>query len=193
MARTAADVLESQGFGGERLLRLARKIANDELRRRGGFLDSERLDDLVAYLALAGVRACVRYDPERVQSRYGRDGGDPFASWLADILAHRVTDWYRSKAEGHGDRRKGLDNRIVLDGEMAYSEPGDAFELEVEANRQERRLDFDEAEAAIAERYALSEEARYGLHLIRLRAEGYKPRGEGTLIAQRIARESLKP
>jgi hypothetical protein len=113
-ARRAEDVLAEHGFTGERLLKLSRKIANDELRRRGAFLDESRFEDLVGFLALQGVRAAVRYDPERPQASYGRDGGDPFASWMADILAHRLTDWYRSKGEGHGDRRRNLDNRIVL-------------------------------------------------------------------------------
>lgn len=112
--RPAAEVLAEHGFTGERLLKLSRKIANDELRRRGAFLDPGRLEDLVGFLALAGVRAAVQYDPERRHASYGRDGGDPFASWMADVLAYRVTDWYRSKAEGHGDRRHNLDNRIVL-------------------------------------------------------------------------------
>ncbi len=113
-SRSAAEVLAEHGFTGERLLKLSRKIANDELRGRGAFLDPSRFEDLVGFLALAGVRAAVRYDPERQHASYGRDGGDPFASWLADILAHRVTDWYRSKANGGGDARYGNDNRIVL-------------------------------------------------------------------------------
>jgi hypothetical protein len=113
-ARTAEAILTEHGFTGDRLLKLSRKIANDELRRRGAFLDESRFEDLVGFLALAGVRAAVKYDPERRHTTYGRDGGDPFASWMADVLAHRVTDWFRSKAEGHGDRRRNLDNRIVL-------------------------------------------------------------------------------
>ena len=112
--RTAEAVLTEHGFSGDRLLRLSRRIANDELRRRGAFLDPSRFEDLVGFLALAGVRAAVRYDPERRHASYGRDGGDPFASWMADVLAHRVTDWYRHKSEGNGDRRYGFDNRVVL-------------------------------------------------------------------------------
>ena len=99
--RSAAEVLAEHGFSGDRLLKLSRRIASDKLRRRGAFLDETRFEDLVGFLALAGVRAaCVRYEPEHRQATYGRDGGDPSASWLADILAHRVTDWYRSKADG---------------------------------------------------------------------------------------------
>jgi hypothetical protein len=112
--RPAAEVLAEHGFTGERLLKLSRKIANDELRRCGAFLDPGRFEDLVGFLALAGVRAAVKYDPERHHTTYGRDGGVPFASWLADILAHRVVDFWRSKHEGHGDRRRNFDNRIVL-------------------------------------------------------------------------------
>jgi hypothetical protein len=56
VAGTAEQILEAHGFGGDRLLKLSRKIANDELRRRGGFLDHERMEDLVGFLALHGVR-----------------------------------------------------------------------------------------------------------------------------------------
>jgi hypothetical protein len=110
---TADEVLRAHGFTGDRLLKLARKIANDKLARLGGFMHEQRLEDLVGFLALQGVQAALRYDPERAHARYGSRGGDPFASWLADILDHRVTDWYRSKAEGGGDR-------------VGYEEPGDA-------------------------------------------------------------------
>lgn len=192
MPRTAEDVLESHGFGGDRLLKLARRIAADELRRRGGFLDHERLEDLVAFLTLQGVKAAVRYDPDRRQVKYGQNGGrDTFSSYIADVMAHRVTDWYRSKAEGNGDRRYGYENRIVLDGEMMFEEPGDAFEQEIAARRAEEHVDFDEAEAEIAARANLSEQGRYGLRLIRLRVEGYWVCGKGTQTAQRIARDEL--
>jgi hypothetical protein len=185
---TAADVLEAHGFAGDRLLRLARRIAADELRRRGAFLDHDRLEDLVSFLCLHGVRAAVRYDPERRQVKYGQNGGrDTFSSYIADVMCHRVTDWYRSKAEGHGDRRYGLDNRVVLDGEMHYSEPGDAFDQEIAARRAEDRVDFDEAEAELAERFQLSDEGRRGLHLLRLTVEGYHVVGTGTQTARKTA------
>ena len=58
----AEQVLEAHNFGGDRLLRLARRIAADELRRRGAFLDHERLDDLVGFLVVQGCRAAVGYD-----------------------------------------------------------------------------------------------------------------------------------
>jgi hypothetical protein len=146
--RPAAEVLAEHGFTGERLLKLSRKIANDELGRRGAFLDPSRFEDLVGFLALAGVRAAVQYDPERRHARYGRDGGDPFASWMADVLAHRVTDWYRSKAEGHGDRRRNLDNRIVLSA-MDDEPDVDLDDLELEKLVSEHRA-FEWQEAARA-------------------------------------------
>ena len=189
---TAADVLEQHNFGGDRLLKLARRIANDELRRRGAFLDHDRLEDLVAFLALAGVRAAVTYDPAHRQVRYGQNGGrDSFSSYLADVMAYRVTDFYRTKANGFCDRRYWGENPIVLDGEMKFSEPGDAFEREVALRRAEERTDYDEAEAEIASRVELSPTARAGLRLIRLRVEGYEVGGPGTMTAQRIAREEL--
>lgn len=130
--RPAKDVLREHNFSGERLLKLSRRIAHDELRRRGAWLDESRFEDLVGFLALAGVRAATRFDPDRQHSKYGRDGGDPFASWMADVLSHRVTDWYRHKSEGNGDRRYGGDNRIVL-----APADDDAFAVDV-------GLDFEE-------------------------------------------------
>jgi excisionase family DNA binding protein len=169
---TADEVLRAHGFSGDRLLKLARKIANDKLARLGGFMHEQRLEDLVGFLALQGVQAALRYDPERAHARYGSRGGDPFASWLADILDHGVTDWYRSKAEGGGDRRYNNDNRLVLDGDMGYEEPGDAFEREFDLRRAEQGVDFEEAEADLG--HGLGDEARLGLYYARLRAEGYR-------------------
>jgi len=40
--RTAEDALGEHGFDGDRLLKFCYRIANDELRRRGAFLDEER-------------------------------------------------------------------------------------------------------------------------------------------------------
>jgi hypothetical protein len=192
LQRPAAGVLEEHGFTGERLLRLARRIANDWLRRSGGFLDDERMDDLVGFLVLQGCRAATRYDPERVQRSYGSGGGDPFASYLADIMQVRVTDWYRSKREGNGDRRYGHDKRLVLDGEMTYAEPGDAFERELAARRQESGADLDDAEAALGE--GLSEQARWGLRLVRLSLEQgeHLTGGPGSGAARKAVRSELE-
>ena len=66
-------------------------------------------------LTIVGLQATIRYDPMREQRSYGSNGGDPFASYLADIMGKRVDDYFRSKAEGFGDRRYGNDNRVVLD------------------------------------------------------------------------------
>lgn len=136
--RTADAVLTENGFGGDRLLKLCRRIANDELRHRGAFLDPSRFEDLVGFLALQGVRAAVRYDPERHHASYGRNGGDPFSSWLSDLLVHRVTDWYRSKSDGNGDRRYGNDNRLVL---SAMDDENDVdADVDFEKLVSERRL-----------------------------------------------------
>jgi hypothetical protein len=120
------------------------------------------------------VQAALRYDPERTHAKYGQNGGDPFASWLADILDHRVTDWYRSKQEGNGDRRYNLDNRIVLAGDKIEDDPDPdaAFERELALRRAEQGVDFEEAEADLG--HGLGDEARLGLHYARLRAEGYR-------------------
>ncbi|MBA3402048.1 MAG: hypothetical protein H0U05_08680 [Actinobacteria bacterium] len=100
----SAIVLERYGFSGERLWKLSQLIANDTIRRTGA-VPGVGFDDLVGYLAEQGCKAALRYDPNRPQAKYGRGGGEPFASWLADILVHRVFDWFRMKSEGNADRR----------------------------------------------------------------------------------------
>jgi len=101
------------GFTVERLQKLSRRIANDALRLRGASLQ-DRFDDLTSRLQIVGLEAALRYDPLRYQERYGSNGGEPFASYVADVMQNRVVDYFRSKAEGFGDRRYGNDNRIDL-------------------------------------------------------------------------------
>ena len=143
--RTAEEALRSYGFDGDRLLKLCHRIAQDELRRRCAFLSRDRYEDLVGFLAMHGAQASLRFDPERHHARYGANGGsDHFSSWLADILSHRIVDWYRRKSEGNGDARYGFHNRIVLSDEVV-DEPDDAFEHELALERTETGADLAEA------------------------------------------------
>ncbi len=96
--------LRRHGFTTERLMHLARKVAADGIRRRGAAL-GDRFDDLVSRLQIAGLQAALRYDPEREHMAYGRNGGDPFASYVADVMDKRIDDHFRSRAEGFSDRR----------------------------------------------------------------------------------------
>ena len=122
---SAELALRRHGFTGERLQKLARKVANDSLRSRGATL-GDRLDDLVSSLCVVGLRAALRYDPEMTQAKYGKNGGEPFSSYLADVMEHRVIDFFRAKSEGFGDRRYALDGRVTLDGENIDTHPGKA-------------------------------------------------------------------
>ncbi len=58
----AERVLLEHGFIGERLLKLARKVANDELRRRGASL-GDRYDDLIGFLVETALRTAERFTP----------------------------------------------------------------------------------------------------------------------------------
>lgn len=118
--------LMRHGFTPERLMKLARKIANDGLRLRGATL-GDKFEDLASSLHIAGMEAAWRYDPEREQERYGANGGDPFASYVADIMDRRIDDFFRRKAEGFGDRRRGADNMIDLSDDP---DPADGTEFE---------------------------------------------------------------
>ena len=97
--------------------KLARKVANDALRSRGATL-GDRYEDLVSSLCVVGLRAALRYDPETTHTKYGKNGGEPFASYIADVMNHRVVDFFRAKSEGFGDRRYGNDGRMTLVGDV---------------------------------------------------------------------------
>jgi len=105
--------LMRHGFTTERLMKLSRKIANDALRLRGASL-GDRFEDLVSRLQIVGLQAAMRYDPHRDHASYGKNGGEPFASYVADVMGMRVDDYFRSKAEGFGDRRRGFDGMVEL-------------------------------------------------------------------------------
>jgi hypothetical protein len=66
---SAEDALARQGFTGARLLTIAYDIANAYARRTGSGLDV-RIDDLAQFLAMAGCRLAVDYDPARVRPGY---------------------------------------------------------------------------------------------------------------------------
>ena len=106
-AGSAELALRRHGFTGERLLNLARAVANSELRRKQSTL-GDRYDDLVSWLSEVGLKGAITYDP----TRHGDDY--TFSSYLWDIMERRVPDFYRRKGEGFGDRRYGNDNRLVL-------------------------------------------------------------------------------
>lgn len=129
--------LMRHGFTVERLMKLARKIASDALRLRGATL-GDRFEDLVSRLQMVGLQAALRYDPNREQLTYGRNGGEPFASYVADVMGKRVDDYFRSKAEGFGDRRYGNDGRIVLDDDPDPADHDTDFETLVDERRRAR-------------------------------------------------------
>ena len=118
-------------------MKLARKIANDALRLRGATL-GDRFEDLVSRLQIVGLQAAMRFDPDRHHATYGSNGGDPFASYVADLMEKRVDDFFRAKAEGFGDRRYGNDNRIVLDDDPDPADHDTDFEELVDGRRRSR-------------------------------------------------------
>jgi len=129
--------LMRHGFTVERLMKLSRKIAADSLRLRGATL-GDRFEDLVSRLQIVGLEASRRYDPEREQLSYGRNGGEPFASYVADIMGKRVDDYFRSKSEGFGDRRYGNDNRVELSEDPDPADHDTDFEFLVDERRRAR-------------------------------------------------------
>jgi hypothetical protein len=193
---TAERVLRRHGFSGERLRLLAHRVAQDELRRRGAYL-GDRYQDLVAYLCEQGCKTASRYDEARPQATYGSNGGDPFESYLSDILARRVVDFWRSKSQGYVDQRYYREHGqpIALMGDeidTLRAVHGDAGAELVEAEEQDLEL----AAEGLAGR--LSEKARETLELVALpvargygtmeimRATGFGPK------TQRVRLEALR-
>lgn len=136
--------LMRHGFTVERLMKLSRKIASDALRLRGATL-GDRFDDLVSRLQMVGLQAALRYDPQRHHASYGSNGGEPFASYVADLMGKRVDDYFRSKAEGFGDRRYGNDGRVVLTDDPDPADHDVDFEALVDERRRARWQEAAEA------------------------------------------------
>lgn len=74
------------------------------MRRRNATL-GDRFDDLVSRLTAAGLQAALNYDPRRPHATYGRNGGDPFTSYISDLMDKRIDDFFRSRSEGFADKR----------------------------------------------------------------------------------------
>lgn len=101
--------LRRHGMTGERLLNMAYAVANAYCRKTGATL-GDRIHDMAQHLALTATRRALNYKPELNKS-------STFASYLWDIMEPACIDYFRRKAEGHGDRRYGHDNRIDLAGD----------------------------------------------------------------------------
>lgn len=113
---TADQALRANGLNGDRLLKLARRIANDAQRQAPAGL-AGKYEDLVSFLTLQALEATIRYDTTRTRPGY------TFTSYLCDIMERRVPDFYRRKSEGFGDRRSGNDQRIILTGDHINDHP----------------------------------------------------------------------
>jgi DNA-directed RNA polymerase specialized sigma subunit len=128
---TAEAALRRCGWSGERLQKEAGRIASDYVSAHIPYLSGDRREDLSSFLVLGALRAVLRFDPERATTSYGSNGGDHFSSYICDVMEHRCIDWFRSKAEGNGDRRYGNENRIVLsamENEEDKADPDVSFE-----------------------------------------------------------------
>lgn len=139
--RTAEQALRAHGLNGDRLLKLARRIANDAQRAAPAGLGG-KYEDLVSFITLQALEAAVRYNPERARPGY------TFTSYLCDIMERRVTDWYRRKSEGFGDSRSGSNGRIVLTGDQLDDHPADDYELELDQTLDDTHIHNTWARAA---------------------------------------------
>lgn len=120
--RTSEAALREHGFTPERLMKLSRTVARDYCRAKGATL-GDRMEDLVSALAEEGLKVAVAYNPARSGPGY------TFASYLYDKLYLAVEgQFFRRKREGFGDRRYGMDGKIVLVDEFDDADPDVDFE-----------------------------------------------------------------
>jgi DNA-directed RNA polymerase specialized sigma24 family protein len=101
------ETLRARGLSGARLLGIARDVANDAARRSPYCSEATR-QALTSYLTEVALRETLRYDATRSGEGYS------FPSYVWDILNLRVSDFYRRKSEGFGDKRSGSANRVTL-------------------------------------------------------------------------------
>lgn len=114
MAVRSEMALELIGFDGERLLRLANRVANDVIAGRVVGISAiphigDKRDDLVSAMAERGLRVAIRYDASLTNGN-----GDHAQSYIAKHMEHTARDFFRKKSEGFGDRRYGNHDRLVL-------------------------------------------------------------------------------
>lgn len=127
-----------QGWTGERLQKAARRITADYIRLNVPHLTSDRRDELADFVTEKALKAVLSFHPQHPTERYGMNGGNHFDSWIGDVMMNRCMDWYRSKAEGNGDRRYGNDNRIVLTDDPDPADHDTDFEYLVDERRRAR-------------------------------------------------------
>lgn len=146
----ADAALREHGLSGERLLGLARRCANNACARLP-YAPPGLQDDLTSYLVEVGLRQALLYDVARSGDGY------TFPSYVYDVMAQRVVDFFRRKSEGFGDKRHNCHNRISLAADPLQDFAGVAVEddpLEPDARMAAMQL-ADELELTPASRRTL--------------------------------------
>lgn len=128
-AGSAELALRAIGLDGARLQKLAHAVAQDHIRKTGAAL-GDKYEDLVSCLVEAGLKAALRYEPERSGPNYSA------SSYLWDKMELAIEpEFYRRKREGFGDRRYGHDGRIALVDDFDADEADFDFERLLSSKR----------------------------------------------------------
>ena len=130
--------LRRQGWTPERLQKAAHKASSDYVALNVPYLSQDRREDLADFVLEKALVAVLRFRPDHPTRTYQMNGGIHFDSWLYDVMMNRCTDWFRSKAEGNGDRRYNNDNRIVLTDDPDPADHDVDFEALVDERRRAR-------------------------------------------------------
>jgi hypothetical protein len=123
------------GFTSQRLMLLSHKITSDYIAGNIPYLEQSRRADLADFVLEKSLPAVLRFRPDHPTKTYS--SAAHFSSWMSDLMMHRCTDWFRSRAEGNGDARYGHHNRVVLTD--SFDDDADP-EIDFEKLLSERRL-----------------------------------------------------
>ena len=110
MADSIEETLQRHGMNGDQLFRLARKAADDALRRHGAFLEQERFEELVSYMLEIGCRYIPRFETGHHIA---------LSTFLYRRMRIRYTDWIRTTL---GDSRHPGSYRHPAGGHVSLNE-----------------------------------------------------------------------
>lgn len=108
-AGSAELALRRWGFTGDRLLRLAARVARDQRSIPEGYLE-----DAIGHLTVVGIQAALEFDPARAPAFTYGTVDKHFEAFAYYRMRLRLIDWLRSTSNGNGFGRNGTLGREQL-------------------------------------------------------------------------------
>lgn len=116
-AGAAELALEQWQFNGQRLLRLAARVAHDHRNLPVGYLE-----DAISHLTEVGIRAAFEFNPDRALGFTYGSIDKHFEAFAYYRMRLRLIDWVRTTSNGNGFGRNGTLGRELL---VSDTDPGD--------------------------------------------------------------------